>query len=49
MKSLLNVLAGLIMLVQSYKVQKEQADAQKQADKIAESPDDWFNDHFNRM
>lgn len=49
MKAFLNVLAGLIMLVQSYKVQKEQADAQKQANQIAEHPDDWFNDHFNRM
>lgn len=47
MKALLNILAGLLLLVQSYKVKKEQEDAQKQADVINEKPADWFNDHFN--
>lgn len=35
------------MLIQSYKVKKEQADAQKQADAINEDPVDWFNTHFD--
>lgn len=47
MKALLNIVAGLLLLVQSYKVKKEQVDAQKQADAINEDPADWFNGHFN--
>ncbi len=47
MKALLNIVAGLLLLVQSYKAQKEQADAQKQADAISKDPADWFNDHFD--
>ncbi|UJH95893.1 Rz-like protein [Pantoea phage Nufs112] len=47
MKALLNIVAGLLLLLQSYKVDKEQKDAQEQADSISEEPADWFNDHFS--
>lgn len=46
MKSLLNIVAGLLLLFQSYKVKKEQTDAQHQADQINKDPTDWFNSHF---
>lgn len=47
MKALLNILAGLLLLVQSYKAKKEQDNAQKQADTINNDPADWFNEHFD--
>jgi len=47
MKTLLNIVAGLLLLVQSYRATKEQADAQKQADSISKDPVDWFNNHFD--
>ena len=47
MKALLNILAGLLLLVQSYKVEKEQDYAQSQANEINKDPADWFNSHFD--
>lgn len=47
MKDLLNIIAGLLLLVQSLKIKKEQTDAQQQANKISQDPVDWFNTHFD--
>lgn len=47
MKTLLNVIAGLLLLVQSWQRKKEQEDAQAQADSINKDPVDWFNGHFS--
>lgn len=47
MKALLNIVAGLLLLVQSYKVKKEQEYAQSQANEINKDPTDWFNGHFD--
>lgn len=47
MNTVLNIVAGLLLLVQSWQKHKEQEDAQKQADKINANPTDWFNDHFS--
>lgn len=47
MRTLLNIIAGLLLLIQSYKAKKEQADAQQQADQISQDPVDWFNTHFD--
>ncbi|QHJ79494.1 MAG: hypothetical protein [Caudoviricetes sp.] len=47
MKALLNIIAGLLLLIQSYQAKKEQADAQEQANKINADPTDWFNTHFD--
>lgn len=47
MRALLNIVAGLLLLVQSYRAKKEQEDAQKQADQISQDPVDWFNNHFD--
>lgn len=49
MRTLLNILAGLLLLIQSWQAKKEQEDAQQQADKINDDPVDWFNNHFNRV
>lgn len=47
MKALLNIIAGLLLLVQSFKIKKEQTDAQQQANKIGQDPVDWFGTHFD--
>lgn len=47
MRVLLNILAGLLLLVQSYRAKKEQTDAQQQANQISQDPVDWFNTHFD--
>jgi len=47
MKALLNIVAGLLLLVQSYKVKKEQDYAQSQANEVNKDPADWFNSHFD--
>ena len=47
MKALLNIMAGLLMLIQSYQAKKEQAHAQEEANKINTYPVDWFNTHFD--
>lgn len=47
MNTFLNIVAGLLLLAQSWKKHKEQEDAQKQADQINSSPTDWFNSHFS--
>ena len=47
MNPLLKIVAGLLLLFQSYKVKKEQVDAQQQADQISQDPADWFNAHFD--
>ncbi|AKA61859.1 hypothetical protein Pm5460_49 [Proteus phage vB_PmiP_Pm5460] len=46
MHKLLRILAGLIGLLKSYKVKKEQENAQTQADIINDNPAGWFSTHF---
>lgn len=42
----MRILAGLIDLLKSYKVKKEQDNAQAQADIISDNPAGWFSEHF---
>lgn len=47
MKTLLNIIAGLLLLFQSWQRDKEQADAQAEVNRINKDPVDWFNGHFS--
>lgn len=47
MNTMLNIAAGLLLLIQSWQRHKELEDAQKQADQINKDPTAWFNDHFS--
>lgn len=46
MKTLLNIIAGLLLLFQSWSNKKEQQRAQAEADKVSNDPVDWFSNHF---
>ena len=47
MGKLFGVLYALLMLLKSYTTEKEQKDAQQQANEIEQDPTDWFNTHFD--
>lgn len=46
MSTLLNILAGLLLLLQSWFNKKEHKRAQAEADKVSNDPVGWFGTHF---
>jgi len=47
LKTAIKILRILLVLVQKWQSRRELNEKQREADNLANSPTDWYNDHFD--
>jgi len=47
LKTAISLLSALLAIVQGWQLRRELKEQQRAADKLADDPVDWYNDHFS--